>query len=63
MIINFFVFGLFKKGKQSSSTNALIERDGKKCPHYFGYLTKLKKDSLIPKECIMCEKVLKCIQA
>ena len=63
MIINFFVFGLFKKGKQSASTNNLIEIDGKKCPHHFGYLTKLEKDSLIPEECLVCENVLKCIQA
>ena len=63
MIINFFVCGLFKKGKQCASTNDLIERDGKKCPYYFGYLAKLKKDSLIPEECIRCEKVLQCIQA
>ena len=63
MPINFFIFGLSKKGKQSSSSKNLIEIDEKKCPHHFGYLSKLKKDSLIPEECLVCEKVLKCIQA
>jgi len=63
MPINFFIFGLSKKGKQSTSTKNSIETNEKKCPHHFGYLSKLKKDDLIPEECLVCEKVLKCIQA
>ena len=27
------------------------------------FLTKLEKDSLIPEDCLVCENVLKCIQA
>ena len=35
--------------------------DHQRCPHQFGYLVDLPDDSFIPKECLYCSKVIKCI--
>ena len=35
--------------------------DHQRCPHQFGYLADLPDDSFIPKECLLCSKVIKCI--
>jgi hypothetical protein len=31
------------------------------CPHYFGYLFEHFSDSIIPKQCLECEKMSSCI--
>jgi len=31
------------------------------CLHYFGYLSKLPKKSLIPEDCLICSRVVECI--
>ena len=31
------------------------------CLHYFGYLSKLPKNSMIPEDCLLCSKVVECI--
>ena len=35
--------------------------DQQKCPHHFGYLAQIPSHSLIPEECLICSKVMKCI--
>lgn len=32
-----------------------------KCPHYFGYLSQRSGKEKIPEECMMCEKIVKCM--
>ena len=56
------MLGLFKNNNESSSNNNLITKKDNKCSYNFGYLSKRKKNSEIPEECIECKKVLKCIQ-
>jgi len=31
------------------------------CLHYFGYLSKLPKNSSIPEDCLLCSKVVECL--
>ena len=31
------------------------------CLHYFGYLSKLTKNSSIPEDCLLCSKVVECL--
>ena len=37
------------------------EKNHIKCPHNFGYLSKLPKNTLIPEECFFCSRVIDCI--
>ena len=37
------------------------EESPKECPHHFGYLASRVKDAPIPKECLVCLKVLDCV--
>ncbi len=30
------------------------------CPHYFGYLKTVPKDSVLPEECFCCPKIMEC---
>lgn len=32
-----------------------------KCPYHFGYLSQRSKNETIPEECIICEKIVKCM--
>jgi len=32
------------------------------CPNYFGYLANRDKANPIPQECMICLKILKCIE-
>ena len=34
--------------------------DHQTCPHHFGYLADIPSHSLIPEECLLCSKVIKC---
>jgi hypothetical protein len=38
-----------------------VERPEVKCPHHFGYLSKLAPDKSVPEECLLCQKVVECI--
>jgi hypothetical protein len=33
----------------------------KTCTHQFGYLANLPDNSFLPKECLLCSKVIQCI--
>ena len=35
--------------------------DNRKCFHHFGYLAELANHSLIPEDCLLCPKVIKCV--
>lgn len=64
MIFLVYLVGLFKKQKDSRSSQATIELEDKKdneCTHHFGYLAKRPKNSSFPEECILCEKVVECL--
>ena len=37
------------------------EKNHIKCPHYFGYLSKLPKNTPIPEECFFCSRVIECM--
>lgn len=47
------------KGKMKSSTRPLT--NSLKCPHHFGYLRKLAKDTPLPDECLGCYKIVECL--
>jgi hypothetical protein len=32
-----------------------------KCPHSFGYLSKLPEGTPLPEECFLCPKVVECL--
>lgn len=36
-------------------------QDDQSCPQYFGYLAVIPSHSLIPEECLLCSKVIKCV--
>jgi hypothetical protein len=38
-----------------------VERPEVKCPHHFGYLSKLGPEKSVPEECLLCKKVVECI--
>jgi hypothetical protein len=44
-----------------SNQSPKIENEEKKCPHYLGYLRKIKGNDLIPEECFLCPKLTKCV--
>jgi hypothetical protein len=53
-----------KRGsREISSQNNLIQRNSNlcKCKHNFGYLNTRIKGTEIPKDCIICEKVIECM--
>ena len=31
-----------------------------RCPYHFGYLAQIPNHSLIPEECLLCSRVVKC---
>jgi hypothetical protein len=37
------------------------EKNHIKCPHNFGYLYKLPKNTPIPEECFFCSRVIDCL--
>lgn len=45
------------KESYSSSKKEIVSN----CPHYFGYLSEHFRDSIIPKQCLECEKMSSCI--
>lgn len=57
--------GLFEKVLEAISdqeTNTNKEESNQTiCLHYFGYLSKLPKNSSIPEDCLLCSKVVECI--
>jgi len=46
---------------QSSIESETEEESHKKCPHNFGYLANLTKNTSIPEECLLCSRVVECI--
>lgn len=45
----------FSEASEKNGLAGLIE-----CPHHFGYLKDLPKDSSLPDECLMCSNLLQC---
>ena len=37
------------------------QADHQRCSYHFGYLADLHDRSLIPEECLLCSKVIKCV--
>jgi hypothetical protein len=37
------------------------EREGVGCNHFLGYLRKRPKNSAIPDECLVCERMIECL--
>ena len=55
---------VLEKVKDAIENQAPAESDKKeteKCPHSFGYLSKLGKNASIPEECLFCSKLMNCI--
>ena len=57
---------LLEKVKDAIENQAPADSDKKgketeKCPHSFGYLSKLGKNASIPEECLFCAKLMNCI--
>lgn len=57
---------VLEKVVEAISNQAPVESDKKgkdatKCPHTFGYLSKLEKNSPIPEECLLCSKLMECM--
>ena len=57
---------VLEKVMEAISNQTPVESDkrGKeetKCPHTFGHLAKLEKNSPIPEECLLCSKLMKCM--
>ena len=46
---------------QSPDNSKKEEKSQIKCPHSFGYLSKLPKSTPLPEECILCPKVVDCL--
>jgi hypothetical protein len=68
MAINFKLARIFKKAKDSDSNQKEVEpeneeKDEKECPRHFGYLVKHPKNAHFPEECLLCSRLLECIQA
>ena len=65
MTTNISTDGLFEKVLEAiSDQETSIEKEENnqtKCLHYFGYLSKLPKNSSIPEDCLLCSKVVECI--
>lgn len=45
-----------KVEKTASTSGSDVE-----CKHFLGYLKKRPKDTSIPDECLLCEKMIKCL--
>jgi len=55
-----------KKRKEKESKKSLFlygKKDFEGCPHNFGYLKDLPKNTPIPDECFGCPKVIECLTA
>jgi len=57
---------VLEKVKQAISNQSPdnSKKEGKsqvKCPHSFGYLSKLPKGTPLPEECFLCPKVVECL--
>ena len=46
---------------QSPGISKNDEKGQVKCPHSFGYLSKLPKGASLPEECFLCSKVVDCL--
>ena len=46
---------------QSPDNSKKEEKSQIKCPHSFGYLSKLPKGAALPEECFLCSKVVDCL--
>ncbi|MGQ9545081.1 MAG: hypothetical protein ACUVQX_04775, partial [Candidatus Bathycorpusculaceae bacterium] len=42
-------------------TKKIEEYKAASCKHFLGYLRKRPKDSPIPDECLVCEKMIECL--
>lgn len=58
------------KGKRGKGDLSTVEKVGKaasmlesdvECKHFLGYLKKRPKDTSIPDECLLCEKMIECL--
>ncbi|WNZ28504.1 MAG: hypothetical protein IAX21_07515 [Candidatus Bathyarchaeota archaeon] len=47
--------------KQSPGNSDNNDKKQFKCPHSFGYLSKMPKGNPIPEECFLCPKVVECL--
>lgn len=47
--------------QQSPENSNRGDKNQVKCPHSFGYLSKLPKGSSLPEECFLCPKVVECL--
>ena len=47
--------------KQSPDSSNKEEKKQVKCPHSFGYLSKLPKGQPLPEECFLCSKLVECL--
>ena len=50
--------------KRESKTNSIKreEKTSSSCLNYYGYLSSPLKDTTIPQECLVCPKLLECMQ-
>ena len=64
MVTNYSKDGLIALVEETISELESIkeknQNDNQKCSYHFGYLAKMPSHSLIPEECLLCSKVIRC---